>query len=211
MAGKKTFNGIDISRWNGACDFSAVKAAGFDFAIIKAGGSDMGFYKDSYFEHNYYAAKAAGLNVGAYYFVGPLFYGGASGIADAHRFIRMLEGKQFEYPVFVDIETTQPSRRPEATAAAAAFCKTMEKAGYFCGIYASDLSGFRSRLDHEALKPWAHWVADYSGDTDECRDWQIRQYSSKGQLPGISNYVDLDISTVNYPALMKKKHLNGFN
>lgn len=170
----------------------------------------MGFYKDSYFEHNYMAAKAAGLNVGAYYFVGPLFYGEASGIADAQRFIRMLAGKQFEYPVFVDIETTQPARKPEATAAAAAFCKTMEKAGYFCGIYASDLSGFRSRLDHEALKPWAHWVADYSGDTDECKDWQIRQYSSKGQLPGISNYVDLDISTVNYPALMKKKHLNGF-
>ena len=170
----------------------------------------MGFYKDSYFEHNYESATAAGLNVGAYYFVGPLFYGLKAGVADAWRFIEILKGKRFEYPVFVDIETTQPSRKAEATHAAAGFCKVMEDNGYFVGIYASDLSGFRSRLDHTALTKWAHWVADYTGDTDECRDYQVRQISSKGQMPGISNYVDLDISFVNYPAIMKKKHLNGY-
>lgn len=170
----------------------------------------MGFYKDSYFEHNYKAATAAGLNVGAYYFVGPLFYGLQAGVADAWRFIEILKGKRFDYPVFVDIETTQPARKAEATQAAAGFCKVMEDNGYFVGIYASDLSGFRSRLDHAALTKWAHWVADYTGDTDECRDYQVRQISSKGQMPGISNYVDLDISFVNYPAIMKKKHLNGY-
>lgn len=202
--------GIDISRWQGEIDFGKVKAAGYDFVIIKAGGSDMGFYKDSCWEKNYKAAKAAGLHVGAYYFVGFLFYGDTAGRADALRFIRMLEGKQLELPVFVDIETTQPARRAEATEAAIAFCETMENAGYFVGIYSSDISGFKERLDHDRLKAYAHWVADYTGDTDICKDWQLRQITSKGNIPGINTYVDIDLTNIDYSNIMKKNGLNGF-
>lgn len=206
----KTFKGIDISTWNGAPDFEKVKAAGYDFVIIKAGGSDCRFYQDSKFVRNYEAARAAGLHVGAYYFVGLMFYGEQSGIYDAQRFIRILNGRQFDYPVFVDIETTSTHMKKEATTAAAAFCRTMEQAGYFVGIYASDLYGFRSRLIHKDLTAWAHWVADYTGDTDECKDYQIRQISSRGVVPGVQNYVDLDISRVDYPKIMKEKGLNNF-
>ena len=202
--------GIDVSRWQGEIDFNKVKAAGYDFVIIKAGGSDMGFYTDSCWEKNYKAAKAAGLHVGAYYFVGFLFYGDTAGRADALRFIRMLEGKQLELPVFVDIETTQPARRAEATEAAIAFCETMEEAGYFVGIYSSDIAGFKERLDHNRLKAYAHWVADYTGDTDVCKDWQLRQISSRGIIPGINTYVDIDITNIDYSNIMKKNGLNGF-
>lgn len=202
--------GIDVSRWQGTIDFNKVKAAGYDFVIIKAGGSDMGFYKDPYWEKNYSAAKDAGLHVGAYYFVGFLFYGDTAGRADALRFIKMLECKQLELPVFVDIETTQPARRAEATEAAIAFCETMENAGYFVGIYSSDISGFKERLDHDRLKAYAHWVADYTGDTDVCKDWQLRQITSKGIIPGISTYVDIDLTNIDYSNIMKKNGLNGF-
>lgn len=209
MAGKIS-KGIDVSRWQGDIDFKKVKAAGYDFVIIKAGGSDMGFYTDSCWEKNYKAAKAAGLLIGAYYFVGFLFYGDTAGRADALRFIRMLDGKQLELPVFVDIETTQPSRKAEATQAAIAFCETMEEAGYFVGIYASDISGFKERLEHDKVSSYAHWVADYAGSTDICHDWQIRQISNKGIVNGINNYVDLDITNVDYLSIMKKNGLNGF-
>lgn len=204
------YKGIDVSRWQGEIDFNLVKAAGYDFVIIKAGGSDMGFYTDSCWEKNYKAAKAAGLHVGAYYFVGMLFYGDTAGRADALRFLRQLKDKQLELPVFVDIETTQPARKAEATEAAIAFCETMEEAGYFVGIYASDISGFKERLDHDRLKAYAHWVADYTGDTDICKDWQIRQITSRGIIPGIETYVDLDITNVDYLSIMKKNGLNGF-
>lgn len=202
--------GIDVSRWQGEIDFNKVKESGYDFVIIKAGGSDMGFYTDSCWEKNYKAAKAAGLQVGAYYFVGFLFYGATAGYADAGRFLEQLQGKQLELPVFVDIETTQPARRHEATDAAIAFCERMEEAGYFVGIYASDISGFKERLEHDRLKAYAHWVADYSGGTDCCKDWQIRQISSMGVVPGIIPYVDLDITAVDYLSIMKKNGLNGF-
>ena len=202
--------GIDVSRWQGDIDFNLVKAAGYDFVIIKAGGSDMGFYKDSCFEINYEKAKAAGLHVGAYYFVGFLFYGAESGILDAKRFLNYIKGKKFELPVFVDIETTQPVKKDLATEAAIAFGDTMEKAGYFVGIYASDISGFKERLDHDALKRFAHWVADYTDPVDVCTDFQVRQITSKGTVPGIIGYVDIDVSSIDYIDIMKKNGLNGF-
>ena len=67
--------GIDISHWQGDINFKKVKADDVNFCIIKAGGSDFGLYKDKKFESNYAAAKEAGLNVGAYYFVGKNFRG----------------------------------------------------------------------------------------------------------------------------------------
>jgi GH25 family lysozyme M1 (1,4-beta-N-acetylmuramidase) len=37
------YRGIDVSHWQGAIDWTKVKAAGIQFAIIKSGGSDAGF------------------------------------------------------------------------------------------------------------------------------------------------------------------------
>ena len=62
--------GIDVSHWQGAIDWAKVKASGIQFAIIKSGGSDAGFYTDPRWEENYRNAKANGIAVGAYYFVG---------------------------------------------------------------------------------------------------------------------------------------------
>lgn len=208
----KTYQGIDVSHWQndaGEIDYHRVARAGVKFVIIKAGGSDAGFYTDKCFEKNYTGATAAGLSVGAYYFTGRNFYGRESGKADAARFADIIKGKKFDYPVWVDIEATQPTRRDDATLAAIGFCDEMESRGYFCGIYASAVSGFKSRLNHEQLTDYAHWVAQYGKQLTD-KDAQIWQYTSAGIVDGITGKVDLDISYVNYPAIIKKRHLNNY-
>lgn len=87
------FRGIDVSHWQGAIDWTKVKASGIQFAIIKAGGSDAGFYTDPRWEENYKGAKDNGIAVGAYYFVGPGCISSADGKADAERFLAQLNGK----------------------------------------------------------------------------------------------------------------------
>ena len=207
----KKISGIDISRWQGKVDFAKIKKSGIDFVILKAGGSDKGFYEDKTFKRNYTEAKKAGVYVGAYYFVGSSFYGAEAGIADAKRFIKIIGDCQLEYPVFLDVETTQPSKKAEATEAAIAFCMEMEKAGYFVGIYASDISGFREKLNHDKLKAYTHWVADYNDPVKECKDHQMRQHSSKGYVNGVENNpTDLDYSLVDYSEIVKSKGLNNF-
>ena len=202
--------GIDISHWNGSIDFGKVKASGIDFCIIKAGGSDKGFYTDSKFKVNYDTAVAAGLFVGAYYFAGKNFRGIEAGVADAKRFIDILKGLKFEYPVFLDIEAQENRYKEEITDAAVAFCQEMEKAGYFVGIYASDISGFKDKLIHDRIKSYAHWVARYGNEPIICKEYGIWQYTSKGSVNGISGSVDMDISTVDYAKVIKEKGFNGY-
>ena len=203
-------NGIDVSRFQGVIDWAAVKAAGVDFAIIKAGGSDAGLYTDSAYERNYEGAKAAGVPVGAYYYVGRLCISRADGIADAERFIEMLKGKEFEYPVFIDLEETAPKDKAGATEAVIAFCETMESAGYYCGIYASDISGFKDRLDISRLTAFDKWVANYSTQPKYVASYGMWQKSSKGRIAGIFGDVDIDEAYQDYPTIIKANGLNGF-
>ena len=202
--------GIDISHWNGCIDFEKVKASGIEFVIIKAGGSDKGFYTDSKFRENYNKAVAAGLSVGAYYFAGKYFRGIEAGVNDARKFIEILKGLKFDYPVFLDIEAQENRYKDLITDAAVSFCEEMEKAGYYVGIYASDISGFKDKLQHERIASYAHWVARYGNEPKICKEYGIWQYSSKGSVNGISGSVDMDISAVDYAKTIREKGFNGY-
>lgn len=206
--------GIDVSRWQGYINWNQVKGTGIEFAIIKAGGSDDGLYTDSFYQYNYDHAKQAGMGLGAYYFVGPKCLTAADGDADAERFLRLLKGKQFDYPVYLDWEAPPAGRREESTSAAIAFCKRVEEAGYYIGIYASDISGFKERLNMQKLDAFDIWVASYGSAPNYIKAFRntygMWQYSSTGNVPGISGNVDLDIAYYNFPEIIKSHHLNGY-
>lgn len=203
--------GIDVSRWQGDIDWEAVKEDGVEFAIIKAGGSDAGFYKDRTFEQNYAGCKENGIAVGAYYFVGKLCKSSGDGAADAERFIDILKDKQFEYPVFIDFEAPDSSDKEGNTDAVIAFCEVMEDAGYFVGVYASEVSGFKERLDDSRLQHISHWVARYgSKPKTDANVFHIWQYSSSGSVAGINGNVDMDTSYVDLETVIKNNYLNGF-
>jgi GH25 family lysozyme M1 (1,4-beta-N-acetylmuramidase) len=204
------FKGIDVSHWQGAIDWAKVKVAGIQFAIIKSGGSDAGFYADPRWEENYKGAKANGIAVGAYYFVGPGCTSAEAGKAEAQRFLAQLKGKQFEYPVFMDVEATPASAKAGATEAAIAFCRALEAAGYYTGIYSSTYSGFRDRLDDSKLTAFTHWVAQYVSKCTYGGAYGIWQYSSSGRVNGINGNVDLDISYQDYPSIIKSGGFNGY-
>ena len=66
-----TIKGIDVSMYQTNVDFAKVKAAGYSFVIIRCNNWDHTkncVVKDPLFETHYKNAKAAGLDVGAYYY-----------------------------------------------------------------------------------------------------------------------------------------------
>lgn len=211
--------GIDISHWQGAIDFSRVKAAGYDFAIIKAGGADAGYYKDSMFEKYYAGAVAAGLHVGAYYFTGPAFCTAAQGKLEAQKFADLIAGKRFDMPVYVDVEAVPTSRGKAAiTSAVIAFCEEMEARGYFVGVYASDISGFSERMNLADLAPYALWVARYNTAgpkyVKKYGMWQYggsTNYLQSPKVAGVSSAAcDQDFCYTDYPAIIARAGLNGY-
>lgn len=201
-----TYNGIDVSCWNGDIDFDKVRLSGVDFVIIKAGGSDDSYYKDSYFETNYKKAKKAGLKVGCYFFVGSDFTTIEKGHENAIYFSNLIRGKQFDYPIYLDLESTSPTQKQGATQASIAFCNYLEDLGYYVGIYASSVSGFIDRLDTSKLTQFDKWVAQYDFERPNTPTHKIWQYSSTGNVSGVNGNVDKNISYYNFTSNIHKNN-----
>lgn len=207
-------NGIDVSRWQGAdFDFArAKKDHGIGFAILKIGGADDGLYEDRCFRSYYDKAKAAGLSVGFY------FFGNATSIEEAEKeadfAISLVQGRKFEYPFFYDVESNAMlalSKR-KLTDVVGAFCRKIEAAGFWAGIYSSTLAGFGKMNDKELVQ-FTHWVADWRGTKPELpsgAEVQIWQTGSdKNYQDG--KEVDLDLCYVDYyEEVVKKKGLNNY-
>ena len=202
--------GIDVSRWQGNINFENVKNAGVKFVILKAGGSDDGFYTDKTFYQNYQNAKAIGLSVGAYYFVGKGCKSSESGIYDAQRFAEIIKNCKLDYPVYIDFEAPDRTNKQGNTDACFSFCNYMELLGYYVGIYASDISGFKDRLYLDQLSAFDKWVARYGSEPKYVTNYGIWQSSSKGQIDGIAGFVDIDFSKNDYAKIIRENHLNGF-
>lgn len=217
MAKKKVFKGIDISRHQNIVQnngdyikgFELIKDAGIDFVIIRIGGSNGSYYKDPKFEGFYKAAKAVGLKVGCYYDTGRGFNTRVNGQIDVQHMLTLLEGHSFEMPVYMDIETASPVYRQGITDAAIAFGQILEDNGYFVGIYASDISGFKDRLQLDRVKRFSLWVARYGNKPTYVDKYDMYQYSSTGRIAGIQTKVDLDECYVDFPAIIKKAKLNN--
>ena len=120
------------------------------------------------------------------------------------------KGRKFEYPVYIDFEAPGRDNKQGNTDACVAFCEYMESIGYYVGIYASDISGFKDRLYLDQLRSYDKWVARYGSTPKYVNSYGIWQKTSSGVVPGINGRVDLDESKNDYPAIMIKHHLNGF-
>jgi GH25 family lysozyme M1 (1,4-beta-N-acetylmuramidase) len=68
--------GVDVSHWQGAINWTSVRNAGMQFAYIKA--TEGTSFKDPRFNTNYPAAYYAGVIRGAYHFARPNISGGAT-------------------------------------------------------------------------------------------------------------------------------------
>ena len=206
--------GIDISHHQHTINFSELKKdSRVTFALLKTGGSDASgeaLYKDNMFESYYTESKNIGIGVGAYFIVGPKFTNPEMALRDAKYFLTLLEGKEFDYPVYLDLELTRPEDKVKVTEASVVFMETVEKAGYYVGIYASDISGFKDRLDISKLKSYDKWVARYGKKPEYVDSYGMHQTTSKAKCLGISTDVDFDVAYKDYPSIIKKAHLNGY-
>lgn len=201
--------GIDVSRHNTITDFRKVKGSGIDFVIIRAGYGREISQKDPQFETNYKNAKAAGLNVGAYW------YSYAQSVEEAKIeakvCLQAIRGKKFEYPIYFDLEENTQLSRGSAfcSALVKAFCGELEKAGYFAGLYMSRYY-LQTVISSDVAKRYAVWVAEYNGKCNYSGNYGMWQNSSTWRVNGISGNVDHDYSYIDYPSIIKKKGLNGY-
>ena len=190
-SGDTIYEGIDVSSWQGEIDFSQVKASGIEVVYIK---SSEGFRSvDSYFEQNYTNAKNAGLKVGFYHYVT------ARSVEDAVRqanfFVSTISGKNPDCKLAMDFESFGSLGREEINQIALTFMQTVKNVSGKDVIIYSDEYNANSTFESN-LATYPLWVAQYEVSEPTVREhwnnWAGWQYTDRGEVPGISSYVDRD-------------------
>ena len=213
--GDPPYRFVDVSRYQGLIDWAQVAAAGYKGAMLKTVSTNYklskradGLYIDPTFETNYRNARAAGLDVGVYYYT----YATSEAMADAELALlrQAVYGKELTLPVALDMEdeTLAVLKPNDLTNLAAYHLEQIEKMGFFAQFYT--YTSYANRfLDMERLAGrWDIWLADYTGKTPNVTfNYNAHQHTSKGAVPGITGSADLNVTTLNYPKIIRKKGL----
>lgn len=217
--------GIDVSRWNHPLDTSsgnylpldwnAVKEAGFDFVILKAGSSKSGI--EPTFLMDYEGARAAGLEIGAYFYTYSITVEGIE--KDARDLLYYIEGKKFEYPIYLDLEDPSLSSlgKNSLSAMCESFLGILQSNGYYAGLYTNH-TWLTTVLDTPRIVTlFDIWYARYPlsekptwNEEKYGRQLGMWQYSESGSIPGLDGSFDLNYAYKDYKAIMTKWNLNGY-
>ena len=183
---KYPVRGIDVSHHNGVIDFGAVCRDTIKFVYIKA--SDGVGDVDSNFVRNYYAAKAAGLKVGAYHF----FRTHRGGRQQASTLLDAVSSLDLDLPLVIDLETESHERgnKNDVVPRVRTMLYHLHEAGYRTMLYANydQFSDFiDGNFSNEDL-----WLATSREPSHRFDPRTVWQYSHHGSVSGISGPVDLN-------------------
>ena len=207
--------GLDLSKHNGDLDFNVIKNVGNSFVILRAGYGNSISQKDVKFEEYYKSAKTAGLKVGAYWYSYALTPSEA--IIEAKCFYEVIKGKQFEYPVYFDIENRDHHKgasNAELVKMCQNFCDFMESKGYLAGVYANT-DWFTNYISGLPKGKYNEWEANYGlndgtlQDVKLVRNPRIHQFTSNYELN--NKKFDRNVSYFDFETVIKERGLNGFS
>lgn len=204
--------GIDVSSWQKNYPYEKAISEGVKFVIIRAGYSTK---KDSQFETHYKRAKELGLKVGAYWF--SYASNASKAETEARAFLKAVEGKQFELPLYMDVEssTIQKASKSDRNAGIEAFAKIIENAGYYFAVY-TNTNWYNNLISGSELnKKYDWWIAQWSKSAPSSNIkygvWQFGGESNSIRSNKIGGVItDQNYCYKDYESIMKKKGLNGF-
>lgn len=204
--------GIDISTWQKGYPYDKAKAEGVKFAILRAGYSQT---KDNQFETHYANAKRLGWGVGAYWYSYATTVAAAQ--AEARAFLKVLAGKQFDYPVYLDMEDASISNNTsKATrdAMVRAFGEIIEAAGYYFGVYTNKYWYNSIISGSELNKKYDWWIAQWSTAEPSGVNYGLWQFGGEtnyirgNKVAGVTT--DQNYAVKDYPSIIKAAGLNGY-
>lgn len=194
---------IDVSVWQNTIDWQAVKNAGVEGAIIRLSyGWGNGF--DAQAKRNISECKRLGIPFGVYVFsYAESAADGASEGADVVNLLRQagVNPGDLSYPVFYDLENWTYTGHKSPTSPSVydgivnSWYGKLQAAGYNNLSVYSYTSYLNSALNSSNIHGKTRWVAQYGSTMQYTafptndRGWQ---YTSSGQISGITGNVDLN-------------------
>lgn len=188
--------GIDVSKWQGDIDWDKVEEQNLDFVFVRVGHADR--ILDPKFQINMKALNQHEIPAGVY------FYSTATepiqALLDVQWMIDQMAGYTVSYPVAIDLESEVQSSnltRAQITEIADVYCSELRKAGYTPIIYCNE-DWAKNYVDFASLGNVDAWLARFNYKYNEEYARTIWQCSETSVLPGIDEYIDLDLGFVDY-------------
>jgi lysozyme len=186
--------GLDISHHQGRINYEEVVKMGqgrdsIQFVYIKA--TEDVDHIDSKYDQNAEGFAAFGMKYGFYHY----FHPSHSAKKQAAFFIETIKHYNFKLRPVVDIEVAQGQSNQSMVDSLIVFLNEVEKQLNSRPIIYTYVSFYETHLNHTKLSNEDWWFAAYSRDLNT---WQhdhmlLWQFSEKGTVDGIRNYVDLNV------------------
>ena len=184
--------GVDVSHWQGAVNWTSVRNAGVAFGFAKA--TEGTTYTDPTFAANWAGMRAARLVRGAYHFGRP----GTDPTAQANYFVDAVRPVKGDLQLVLDLEATDGKTPAQVRTWAVAFvnrvqARTGRPAIIYTGFYFwRDSAGNGSNLNCPL------WLPAYRDSPTSpvnlvpaaWTTWSFWQYTSTGGVAGVSGNVD---------------------
>ena len=146
---------IDVSEHQGFINWDVVKEH-IDGAILRCGyGDNIASQDDKQWKRNADECTRLGIPFGAYIY--SYATSDAQARSEAEHVLRLVSGYKLSYPVYLDLE--QAGTESGAIQRANIFGDIIEKAGYWCGVYANT-NWWTNYL--VGLERFVKWVAQYN-------------------------------------------------
>lgn len=190
--------GMDISKHQGAIDWSKVKEEGkIKFVMIRLGfGGDQKDQDDERFEENVKGAESIGLPWGAYLYSYALNEESAK--SEAQHALRLLKGKHPTLPIAFDMEDADGYKKkhgfpnvPTLVNICDTFLSTVKVAGYDVALYASK-NWLEVYLNSPTLDKYPKWVAQWNDRCTYGKPYVMWQYTNSGSVSGVKGRVDMN-------------------
>lgn len=189
-----TYEGIDVSEWQGEINWENVSRAGIKVAYIRA--SEGNNYIDPYAIINFNGAKANGIKTGFYHYLTARTVEEARD--EAEFFVSNIKGLNIDCRLAMDFEDFGDLSIDEINEISRTFLKEVEElSGKEVIIYSDAYNALRT-FSTELAAEYPIWVADYGvqePSNGNWSTWEGFQYTDEGIVSGISGYVDRDYFT----------------
>ncbi|MCF4141050.1 lysozyme [Streptomyces sp. Tue 6430] len=200
LAATDGVQGIDVSNWQGAINWTSVRNAGVQFAWMKA--TEGTSFKDASFNTNYPAAYYAGVIRGAYHFARPDI---SSGATQANYFVNNGGGwsrDNMTLPGVLDIEhnpygsmcyglsTTQMRLWIDDFYNAYKSRTGRDVVIYTTASWWNTCTGYWSGMYSKSPLWVAHWNTAAPTVPSGFPTWTVWQYTASGSVSGVSGGVD---------------------
>ena len=204
---------VDISSHQGVVNFQSLKG-NVDGVIIRAGYGRNNI--DSQFRRNISECNRLGIPCGVYWF--SYAYTETMAAKEAEYMLSAISDYVVELPVAFDYEydSVRYGQKQGVTISADlvrrmtnAFCQKVEQNKYYCMLYAN--KDYINKYFGDLTNKYDLWYAQYPAAPNPDkppRSCGIWQWTSKGTVPGIHGYVDVNAVYKDYVSIIKKAKLN---